>query len=126
MSLVGFENRENGYNKIIDPDQDIELYKKLMADVAGWRYLGEVSDVSLPDVVNHPPHYTSHPSGIEVIQIAEHMCFNVGNCIKYAMRAGLKGGSEKYVQDLEKARWYLDREIKRFNANHTLPKWEQA
>jgi hypothetical protein len=61
------------------------------------------------DPVNHPQHYTQHPSGIECIQITEHMCFNLGNAIKYIWRADLKAG----MQDLEKARWYLDREIER-------------
>ena len=61
------------------------------------------------DPVNHPAHY-SHPSGIECITIAEHMNFNLGNAIKYIWRAGAKG---KIVEDLEKARWYLAREIER-------------
>ncbi len=59
------------------------------------------------DEVNHPKHYTCHPSGIECIQITEHMGFCLGNVVKYVWRADLKGG----VVDLEKARWYLDREI---------------
>lgn len=63
------------------------------------------------DVVNHPPHYTQHPSGVECIQVTEHFNFNLGNCIKYIWRNGLK--SDNYLQDLEKARWYLDREIQR-------------
>lgn len=60
------------------------------------------------DPVNHPQHYTAHPSGVECIQITEHMGFNLGNVIKYVWRADLKGQS---VEDLKKARWYLDREI---------------
>lgn len=60
--------------------------------------------------VNHPPHYTSHPSGVECIQITEHMNFCLGNVIKYVWRADLKGNDMK---DLMKARWYLDREIQR-------------
>ena len=63
----------------------------------------------LQDAVNHPPHYTSHPSGVECIQITEHMSFCVGNAIKYLWRADEKG---KAVEDLKKARWYIDREIK--------------
>ena len=63
------------------------------------------------DAVNHPAHYTSHPSGVECITVTEHMTFCIGNVIKYCWRAGLKGSSE--VEDLEKARWYLDREIQR-------------
>src|SRR3990167_6480827 len=60
------------------------------------------------DPVNHPRHYTSHPSGIECIQITEHMSFNLGNVIKYCWRADEKGAP---LHDLKKARWYLDREI---------------
>ncbi len=62
------------------------------------------------DRVNHPPHYTSHPSGVECIDIVEHLPFNVGNAIKYLWRAGLKDGA---AEDLDKAAWYVAREIKR-------------
>lgn len=62
------------------------------------------------DVVNHPNHYTSHPSGVECIQVTEHYNFCVGNAIKYLWRAGLKNNK---IEDLEKARWYVDREIER-------------
>ncbi len=62
------------------------------------------------DVVNHPPHYTKHKSGVECIQIVEHMNFCLGNSIKYIWRAGEKGDK---IEDLKKARWYLDREIQR-------------
>jgi hypothetical protein len=66
------------------------------------------------DPVNHPSHYTSHPSGIEVIQITEHMNFCLGNSVKYILRAGLKDATlAGYVQDLRKAIWYLTREIER-------------
>ena len=61
------------------------------------------------DKVDHPPHYNAHPSGIECIAVTEHMNFNLGNAVKYIWRAGLK--SPDAVVDLEKARWYLDREI---------------
>lgn len=63
------------------------------------------------DMVNQPPHYTAHPSGVECIQITEHMGFNLGNVIKYVWRADLK--HEDTLIDLEKARYYLDREIER-------------
>ena len=63
------------------------------------------------DDVNHPSHYTSHPSGVECIQVTEHMGFNLGNAIKYIWRVDLK--SNDPIKDLEKARWYLDREIQR-------------
>ena len=64
------------------------------------------------DSVNHPKHYNSHPSGIEAIVITRHHNFNVGNVIKYLWRAGLKDGAPS-LQDLKKAQWYLNDEIKR-------------
>lgn len=57
-----------------------------------------------------PPHYQAHPSGVECIQITEHMNFCLGNAIKYIWRAGLKNNA---IEDLEKAGWYIDREIAR-------------
>ncbi len=60
--------------------------------------------------VDHPSHYTSHPSGVECIQVTEHMNFNMGNAVKYIWRADEKGDP---LKDLKKARWYLDREIAR-------------
>ena len=62
------------------------------------------------DSIN-PTHYRQHPSGVECIQIAEHMGFCTGNAIKYIWRAGLKGADP--LEDLRKARWYIDREIAR-------------
>ena len=60
------------------------------------------------DPVNHPSHYTSHPSGVECITITRHMNFLLGNALKYIWRAGLKGDA---IQDLEKAAFYLNEEI---------------
>lgn len=62
------------------------------------------------DPVNHPAHYTAHPSGIECITIVEHMSFCLGNAIKYIWRADGKGNA---IEDLEKAAWYIQREITR-------------
>lgn len=62
-----------------------------------------------PDAIN-PGHYRSHPSGVECIDVAEHMNFNRGNATKYLWRCGQKGDE---LEDLRKARWYIDREIKR-------------
>lgn len=70
------------------------------------------------DAVNHPTHYTSHPSGVECIQVTRHMNFNLGNAVKYIWRAGLKGSRKvKLIEDLKKARWYLDDEIKKLEGN---------
>jgi hypothetical protein len=62
------------------------------------------------DPVDHPKHYTEHPSGVECIQITEHMGFNLGNAIKYIWRADLKHDA---VEDLQKALWYIQRELSR-------------
>ena len=60
--------------------------------------------------VDHPLHYNSQGSGIECIDVVEWMGFSLGNAIKYIWRADHKGND---IEDLEKARWYLDREIER-------------
>ena len=64
------------------------------------------------DLVNHPPHYTENPTGVECIQVTEHMDFCLGNAMKYIWRVafGNKEGN-KHVQDLQKAIWYLKRSI---------------
>ncbi len=70
----------------------------------------------MSDNVNHPDHYTSHPSGVECIQVVEPYSFCVGNAIKYLWRAGLKGSPEKRVEDLRKAAWYATREADRLES----------
>ena len=69
--------------------------------------MSQLSDL-VNDSVNRPKHYTDHPSGIECIQITEHMGFNLGNAIKYIWRCDLKKDS---IEDLKKAIWYINREI---------------
>lgn len=66
--------------------------------------------------VDHPSHYRSG-TGVEAIDAIESWClnFNLGNVIKYTCRAGLK--SEDPVEDLQKASWYLQREISRIKRN---------
>jgi len=69
----------------------------------------EVPEVVKPnDPVNHPKHYTNHPSGVECIQITEHMQFNLGNALKYIWRCDLKKDA---IEDLKKAKFYIEREI---------------
>lgn len=63
----------------------------------------------MPDMVNHPPHYKG-PTEIECIDVVEHFNFNRGNAIKYLWRAGSKGDE---LEDLRKAKWYIEREIER-------------
>ena len=69
--------------------------------------------------VDHPAHYTAHPSGVEVIEITEQMGFCLGNAFKYLARAGLKGD---LLTDLRKALWYIEREAAR-NFPSTLTPW---
>ncbi|WP_417733138.1 DUF3310 domain-containing protein [Rosistilla oblonga] len=64
--------------------------------------------VNSHDPVNNPAHYTSHPSGVECIQITQHMGFNLGNALKYIWRCDLKLDA---IEDLEKARFYINQEI---------------
>lgn len=60
--------------------------------------------------VNHPEHYGGADNPYEAIKVIEawSLNFNLGNCAKYISRAGKKGDA---LEDLKKARWYLDREI---------------
>jgi hypothetical protein len=71
------------------------------------------------DMVNSPKHYTSHPSGVECIEITKHMGFCLGNAIKYIWRADLKHDA---IEDLKKAVWYINCEIeKRESLDKDLP-----
>lgn len=64
------------------------------------------------DKINHPAHYNMHPANIECIEVTEYMSFNIGNAVKYLWRAGLKD-KDATLEDLEKAIWYINREIQR-------------
>jgi hypothetical protein len=72
---------------------------------AGARTAAPASAAHNP--VDHPKHYTSSPSGVECIDVVEHLSFNIGNAIKYLWRAGQKGPVD---EDLAKAAWYVERE----------------
>ncbi len=67
----------------------------------------------MADNVDHPKHYNMHPSGVECITVVEWMTFNLGNAVKYIWRNHDKGGME----DLEKAAWYIRREIERLQSS---------
>lgn len=64
------------------------------------------------ETVAHPPHYNQHPSGVECITIIQHYGYNIGAAIKHLWRAGLKPGAAT-IEDLRKARQYIDYEIAR-------------
>lgn len=66
----------------------------------------------MTDNVNHPSHYENVVDGVECIDVTENFNFNRGNAIKYIWRAGHKDKS-KEIEDLQKAAWYIQREILR-------------
>lgn len=76
----------------------------------------ELADIERREekAVNHPDYYKGN--GIEAIEVIEawELGFNLGNVVKYIARAGRKTADS--LQDLRKAAWYLDREIKRINS----------
>lgn len=66
------------------------------------------SDLPKKEAVKHPTHYGKHPSGIECIDVVQHMSFNLGNAVKYIWRADLKNDA---IEDMKKAIQYLEFEI---------------
>lgn len=109
---------DHSYGKHSDPDAgpclvvgcDCDHYRYTTVNAARTLLKNPPRD----DSVEHPAHYTRHPSGVECIQITEHMNFNVGNAVKYLWRNEDKGSR---IQDLKKARWYVDREIARLTSD---------
>lgn len=73
----------------------------------------------MKDKVNHPSHYTwlKEKCNIEVIDITRWLDFDIGNAVKYLLRAGYKSeegysNKEKEIEDLKKAIWYINDKIK--------------
>ena len=66
----------------------------------------------MSEQIDHPAHYGGADNPYEAIKVIEAwgLGFCLGNTVKYVSRAGRKNGNAT-VQDLKKARWYLDREI---------------
>lgn len=75
----------------------------------------QATDILEQDIVNHPSHY-KFDNGVEVIDLTEQLNFCVGNAIKYLARAGRKD-PDKAIEDLEKAEFYVKREIARLKRN---------
>ena len=106
--------------KVIGPDILVEdpWLKSYLAGFAE-ELAGKGSEEKQQDNVNHPSHYASE-SGLEAIEVIEaffHGNAFLANTFKYIARAGKKGGEAKRLEDLKKARWYLEREIKREEAH---------
>ena len=88
----------------------MELCGHMIDKVKGCPACDYYAGFAKTDPVNNPKHYTSHPSGIECIEVTEYMGFNLGNATKYIWRADLKDNA---IEDLKKAIWYIQREIKK-------------
>lgn len=121
-------DKDSGWTPITEEEVGNPLTAEMIDDVYGiptWKYrrsmcgtvrtyhqeiIRLMDTVNEPDMVNHPPHYTQHASGIECIEVTEHMGFCLGNAVKYLWRADLKHDT---IEDMEKAVWYIKREIDR-------------
>lgn len=100
------EYKQSRFSNNIQPIEPIEPNKPNQPD-----------KTDKTDSVNHPSYYTSDPSGIECIDVIRHRDFNIGSAIKYLWRAGLKhdaalSDKDKQIEDLRKAIWYIQDEIK--------------
>jgi hypothetical protein len=91
------------------------MARSRIKSVSNRKVVGSFSigpNVNEDELVKHPTHYNSHPSGIEAIKVIQHFSFNVGTAVKHLWRAGLKGETkEDKLRDLRKAREYIDFEI---------------
>ena len=103
-----------------DEETEFKITQEIEEKLKAWKHPEKFetserqNSVDTGDNVNHPKHYTEHPSGVECIQVTEHMTFNCGNAVKYIWRNGLKDGNSN-IQDLNKSIWYLQREIERLS-----------
>jgi hypothetical protein len=89
---------------------DKQKQSKIVEEVTEMKkVLDELDKIKDIDPVNHPPHYKT--GGIETIDFieAKDLNYRLGNVVKYVSRAGRKNSDP--VEDLQKAAWYLSREI---------------
>lgn len=89
-----------------------------------WNRSNPIKDVTVKDDkfiasnnVAHPSHYNWLPNGIECMDIVKHFDFILGNVLKYIWRCGYKSTTTK-LEDLEKARYYIDIAIAEEKAKH--------
>jgi hypothetical protein len=109
---VGFD----GGGSLCFTDNELIHESELLLATADFSSAQEVVSRGHDDVVNHPAHYTWLPGGLEVIDITKNFGFVRGNALKYLFRADFKG---RTVEDLKKARWYIDYEIKQLEAEES-------
>lgn len=95
------------FGKLNDNCQDLTRFQNIRI---ATEYLDKINKTTPGDKVNHPNHYNT--GTIEVITVIEDwkLNFNLGNSIKYIARCEHK---ENKKQDLEKAKWYIEREIRK-------------
>ena len=117
FTSTGPENLYSSYKAITDNGTYLSNYTNTQDRSCNPELIKE--KISSEEKVNHPSHYTwlKDLCGIEVIDITRHMDFNLGNSIKYILRSGHKKekgytDKQKTIEDLKKAVWYLNDEIK--------------
>lgn len=99
------------YYEIVDDNKILECYDASFFE--NWEADDfEITKIETNDNVNHPQHYGGENNVYETIKVIEawELNFNIGNCVKYLSRAGKK---DDILQDLEKAAWYIQREIEK-------------
>ncbi len=137
MNNLSEEKCVCGHNKLEHQDDThIGYYQGCkQCTCRGFRFIKqELEDNQDVNMVNHPPHYTQHPSGIECIEIIQWFSANIAAAVKYLWRAGLKTGNfektvidynisrkEKHIEDLNKAIQYVAFEIKRLGGEVKCP-----
>jgi len=110
FSTFGLKTNDTaGFQRVVNESLKRLLDSYENAEISMNRSLNEYAE----SVIEHPSHYRSD-SGFEAIDVIEawNLGFNLGNTLKYISRAGLKDKNRE-IEDLEKAQWYLNREIKR-------------
>jgi hypothetical protein len=108
VQLADLEILTLSNNPIISLPYELKDWAQEWEDLINVSIQDKVHEPLALDMINNPPHYTQHPSGIECIEVTEHMGFNLGNAVKYIWRADLKGDA---LKDLQKAKWYIEREL---------------
>jgi hypothetical protein len=110
-----YEVTFEGGGSLCFTDQELIHESEFLLAKADLSFAQEVASRE-NDAVNHPAHYTWLPGGLEVIDITKNFGFVRGNALKYLFRADFKG---RTVEDLKKARWYVDYEIKQLEAEES-------
>jgi NTP pyrophosphatase (non-canonical NTP hydrolase) len=94
------------------------------------QFPGQAGQSPADDLVNHPAHYNSHPSGVECIDVIENLPCNASNVVKYSWRTGARKATDSNpkAHPINKARWYKEREkVRRVKAmNAALQQFQQT